>query len=97
MKWFTRFWRDRASARILDSLCALHTKVDAMARTEQDLKNDLDAIQAGVAAAQDSIATLKAQLAGLAANEPVTQDQLDALVGQADAIAASLAPPALTI
>lgn len=89
----SRFRRPRALARIESSLRDLHDKVDTMARTEQELSDDLDKIQAGVTAAQDQIATLKAQIAALPAGEPVTQDQLDALVGKADAIAAALAPP----
>ncbi len=61
---------------------------------EADLKADLDAIQLGVATAMKSIADLQAQIAALIAGTPVTQAQLDALVTQADAIKASLAPPA---
>lgn len=61
-------------------------------KSEQNLSDDIDAIQAGVTAALQSQADLKAQIAALIAGEPVSQDQLDALVAKADAIAASLSP-----
>jgi prefoldin subunit 5 len=60
---------------------------------EADLQADLDKIAAGVTAAQSQIADLKAQIAALGTG-PVTQDQLDALTAQADAIVASLTPSA---
>lgn len=63
---------------------------------EQDLQNDLDAIQTGVAAVltaqtaqAKTIADLKAQLA---AGTPVSQAQLDALDVEAKAIVATLTP-----
>jgi prefoldin subunit 5 len=60
---------------------------------EADLQADLDKIAAGVTAAQSQIADLKAQIAALGTG-PVTQEQLDALTAQADAIVASLTPSA---
>jgi prefoldin subunit 5 len=60
---------------------------------EADLQADLDKIAAGVTAAQSQIADLKAQIAALGTG-PVTQEQLDALTAQADAIVASLTPGA---
>jgi hypothetical protein len=59
--------------------------------SEADLQKDLDAIAAGVASAVAQIADLKAQIAALG-NGPVSQDQLDALTAQADAIVAALTP-----
>lgn len=63
---------------------------------ETDLQTDLDDIKASVtniatlqAAQAKTIADLQAQVA---AGTPVTQDQLDALVAEADAIKTALAP-----
>lgn len=70
-----------------------------MARTERELSDDLDKVQAGLAsiatgqqALKDEIAALQAAGAGA-----VTQDQLDGLVAKADALVTStqaLAQPA---
>lgn len=96
-----RFYQRSSLARdvraIFSQLLALDTKVNTIMKTEQNLSDDLDAIQAGVTAALAAQADLKAQIAALVAGEPVNQAQLDALVEKADAIAASLTPaPAAT-
>jgi cell division protein FtsB len=74
----------------LDSL--IH-KVDFIMAKEADLQKDLDAIAAGVTAANAAIADLKQQIIDLGnQTAPVSQDQLDALTAQADAIVAALTP-----
>lgn len=61
-----RLWgTKRRLTLIIDLLLELHGKVNDMARTEQELSDDLDTIAAGVSAAVGQIADLKAQIAAL--------------------------------
>ena len=86
---------ERTLARIDISLAQLLTKVDQMARTEQELSDDLDKISAGVTAALSEIADLKTQIGVISQQVvPVCHEQLDNLTAKADAIAAALTPPA---
>lgn len=100
MNFFTRSpgLRDRL-ASIECLLVSIVKKVDDMARTEQELSDDLDKIAAGVASAVSEISDLETQLAAIVAGEPVSQDQLDSLTAKADGIVtalSALAPPATT-
>jgi predicted nucleic acid-binding Zn-ribbon protein len=79
---------------VLELLLTLHRKVDKIMATEQELQADLDAIKAAVDALPARFATLNQTIvdlqAQIAAGTPVSQDQLDALKAEADAILASL-------
>ncbi len=66
-----------------------------MSATEQQLSDDLDAIKTGVDSALAQIADLKTQIANLGTGL-VSQQQLDDLTAKADAIVATLNPPAAT-
>jgi hypothetical protein len=88
--------RESLDHALLQSLHALHRKVDQLMSAESDLQTDLDAIRAAVVlvlaqqtAQASTIADLKAQLA---AGTPVSQAQLDALDTEAKAIVAALTP-----
>ncbi len=88
----------------LHTVRGIRKQVFLMARSEADLQADLDAIKADLASIQTAVTTevgtfnttiqsqqaqITALKAQLAAGTPVTQDQLDALAGEADTLKAS--------
>lgn len=83
---------------ILESLDALHRKVERLLMNEQDLQVALDGIKAGVTTVVDRLTaqakTISDLTAQVAAGTPVSQDQLDALTTEAQGIVAALAPHA---
>lgn len=72
---------------ILESLARIETRLEEIVSSEADLQNALDKIKAGVQAQAQKLADLSAQIA---AGTPVDQAQLDALVAEANDIAALL-------
>lgn len=83
-------------ARVTQDLATLLTQGASLMATQQELSDELDAIQTAVNTVKDLVRSQIDQIAALqaqiAAGTPVTQEQLDALDVKADAILASLTP-----
>ena len=90
------FWKADAD-RLRDVCVAVHQLLERtreLMATEQELQADLDAIKEGVAAVAAKLAAQAQQIADLQAQilagTPVTQEQLDGLKSEADAIVTAL-------